>query len=116
MTDPVQAALTRITKVPGVRGAMVVDAEAGVPVASEVAEGVRETAVAALAGSLFGRTADASTASGFGRVRLLHLESGDGHLFVAGAGALLVVALAEPTAQLGLIRIEAGRAAGELSE
>ena len=116
MNDVVQLALRRLTKVPGVRGAMVVDAEAGVPVASELAEGVEETAVAALAGSLFRRTLDASTASGFGRVKMLQLESPEGHLFVTGTGALLVVAIAEPAAQLGLIRIEAGRAAGELIE
>lgn len=115
MTDLVKVALQRLTKVGGVRGAMVVDAEAGVPVASELATGVDETALAALAGSLFRRTQDASTASGFGRVRILQLESGGGHLFVAGAGALVIVALAEPTAQLGLVRIEVGRAAGDLN-
>ncbi|MBW3552026.1 MAG: roadblock/LC7 domain-containing protein [Gemmatimonadetes bacterium] len=115
MTDAVRAALQRLTRVKGVRGAMVVDAEAGVPVASELETGVQETALAALAGSLFRRTQDASTASGFGRVRSLQLESAGGHLFVAGAGALLVVALADPAAQLGLVRMEAGRAAGELN-
>lgn len=115
MTDAVQLALRRLTRVAGVRGAMIVDAEAGVPVAAELAGGVEETALAALAGSLFRRTQDASTASGFGRVRTLQLESADGHLLVAGAGPLLVVALAERAAQLGMIRIEAGRAAGELN-
>ena len=115
MSEPVHEALRRLSRVPGVRGAMIVDAEAGVPVASELAAGVDETAVSALAGSLFRRTVDATTASGFGRVETLQMEAADGHLLVAGAGALLVVALAEPRAQLGLIRIEAGRAAGELS-
>lgn len=115
MTDPVQRALDRLTRVLGVRGAIVVDAEAGVPVASELSTDVDETALAALAGSLFRRTQDASTASGFGRVRTLQLESEGGHLFVAGAGPLLVVALAESAAQLGMVRMETGRAAGELN-
>lgn len=113
--DPVRRALDRLTRVAGVRGAMVVDAEAGVPVASELATGVDETALAALAGSVFRRTQDASTASGFGRLRSVQLESRSGHLLVAGAGPLLIVALAEPSAQLGMVRVEAGRAAGELN-
>lgn len=116
MSDAVQASLRRLTRVPGVRGAVVVDAEAGVPVASELAAGVSETALAALAGSLFSRGTDATTASGLGRVRTLQLEAAGGHIVVAGSGALLVAVLAESGAQLGMIRIQAARAAGELSE
>lgn len=116
MTDPVARALSRLTRADGVQGAMVVDSEAGVAVASELAAGVRETALAAMAGSLFGRTADASQSSGFGAVRLLQLDADRGHVIVAAAGPLLVVALTEPGAQLGLVRVEAKRAAKELSE
>lgn len=108
--------LRRLTRVAGVRGAMVVDSEAGIPVASELVVGVGETAMAALAGSLFRRTADASSEGGFGRLRVLQLEAESGHLVVAGDGALLVVALTEPTAQLGLVRVQAMRAAKELVE
>ena len=116
MSDTLVArALARLTRIPGVKGAMIVDAEAGVPVASDLTREVAETALAALAGSLFRRTQDASTASGLGRVRTLQLETREGHLFVAGAGALLVIALAEPAAQLGMVRIEAARAAGDLN-
>ncbi|MDX1674347.1 MAG: roadblock/LC7 domain-containing protein [Longimicrobiales bacterium] len=114
MSDPVGRALTRITRAAGVQGAVVVDAEAGVAVASELAPGVVETALAAMAGSLFRRTSDASRTSGFGGVRLLQLDAADGHVLVAGAGSLLVVALTESGAQLGLVRVEAARAAGEL--
>lgn len=116
MSEPVDRALDRITRAPGVQGAVVVDTEAGVSVASELAAGVKETALAAMAGSLFRRTADASRSSGFGGVGLLQLDADQGHLVVAGAGPLLVVALTEPGAQLGLVRVEARRAAEELSE
>lgn len=116
MSDRVDRALRRLTRAPGVRGAMVVDSEAGVAVASELAAGVKETALAAMAGSLFDRAADASGSSGFGGVRLLQLDAEDGHVVVAAAGPLLVVALTEPAAQLGLVRVEAGRAAKELNE
>lgn len=116
MTDLVERALDRLTRAGGVRGAVVVDAEAGVAVASELAEDVRETALAAMAASLFDRAGDASRSSGFGGVRILQLDAAGGHVVVAGAGPLLVVALTEPGAQLGLVRVEAGRAARELSE
>ena len=112
----VDRAVQRLTRAPGVRGAMVVDAEAGVAVTSELTADVKETALAAMTGSLFQRTADASRSSGFGDVRLLQLDAEDGHVVVAGAGPLLVVALTEPNAQLGLVRVEAERAAEELSE
>lgn len=114
MSDLIARALTRLTRAAGVQGAMVVDAEAGVAVASDLAVDVHERALAALAGSLFSRTSDASRSSGFGDVRLLQLDAGAGHVVVAGAGPLLVVALAEPGGQLGLVRAEAERAAGEL--
>lgn len=116
MSETVRAVLRRLTRVRGVRGAMVVDAEAGVPVASDLAVGVAETALAALAGSLYRRAVDATTASGIGRVRTLQLGSVGGQLIVAGTGPLLIVALAEPSAQLGMVRMEAGRAAVELSQ
>lgn len=115
MSDPVADALDRITRAPGVRGAMVVDAEAGVPVASELTAGIGDTALAAMAGSLFNRTTDATRSSGFGPVRILQLDAGGGHVVVAGAGPLLVVAMTKPGAQLGLVRVQAGRAAEELS-
>lgn len=115
MSEPVDRALDRLTRAPGVRGAMVVDAEAGVAVAAELADGVEEKALAALAGSLFSRTASATRAARFGGVRLLQLDGADGHVVVAGAGALLVVAVTDDQAQLGLVRIEAERAAEELS-
>lgn len=116
MREPVARALKRLTRAAGVQGAMVVDAGAGVAVASELAADVQETALAAMAGSLFNRTADASRSSGLGAVRLLQLDAEKGHVVVAGAGPLLVVALTESGAQLGLVRAEAKRAAGELSE
>lgn len=109
------AVLRRLTRVSGVRGAMVVDGEAGVPVASELTEDVGETALAALAGSLFGRTSGAAQTAGFGALRAFQLESNGGYLVVAGAGPLLIVTLTEPGAQIGLVRVEARRAVEELT-
>ncbi len=108
--------LEPLTRVDGVQGAMVVDAEAGVPVASQLATGVEETALAALAGVLFTRTDDASVSGGYGALRVVQLEAAEGHVVVAGAGPLLVVVLTDVTARLGLVRVQAERTAAELRE
>lgn len=114
MTDTYGTAVRGLTRIQGVRGALIVDTEAGVPVASDLAEGVAETALAALAGSLFQRTGDASRAAGQGELQALHLDAGEGQLVAVGAGSLLVVVLAAPSAQLGLVRVQASRVAKEL--
>ncbi|MBI4409399.1 MAG: roadblock/LC7 domain-containing protein [Gemmatimonadetes bacterium] len=115
MSDVLSVALSRLSRVDGVRGALIVDAQAGVPVVSELADGVAEPAVAALAASLFRRTAKAAGAAAFGGLETLQLEAEAGHVVMAGAGELVVVVVAEADAQLGLIRLEAQRAAGSLA-
>ncbi len=116
MNGVVERALIMLTRIDGVRGAMVVDTEAGVPVLSKLATGVPETALAAMSGLLFSQTVEASRSAGFGRLGVLQLQADRGHMVLAGAGPLLVVVLAEQDARLGLIRVQAARAAGELSE
>lgn len=116
MKDVVVATAQSLTRIPGVRGAMIVDAEAGVPVASDVVGGVAETALAALADSLFRRAGDAARATGQGRLRSLQLDAERGHLVVVGAGPLLVVVLTDRSSQVGLVRVQAARAAEELMQ
>lgn len=107
-------AIERLTRVPGVRGALIVETEAGVPVVAELAEGVDGGAVAALASSLFRRTHKAAGTAAFGKLDTLQLEADGGHVVVANGGELLVVVVAERTAQLGMLRLEAHRAAEAL--
>ena len=114
MSDIYTEAVDRISRVPGVRGALIVETDAGVPVLAELAEGVDGTAVAALAASLFRRTGRAAQASAFGNLRTLQLEAAGGHVIVANGGDLLVVVVAEKGAQLGMVRLEAHRAAEAL--
>ncbi|NIP83745.1 MAG: hypothetical protein GWM90_32755, partial [Gemmatimonadetes bacterium] len=71
MSDGVERTLDRLTRVAGVQGAMVVDVEAGVPVASDLSAGLDETAVAAMAGSVYSRATEASRAAGTGDVAVL---------------------------------------------
>lgn len=110
MSDIFTEAMLRVSRVPGVRGAMLVDASAGIPVVTEVADDVPVAAVAALAASMFRRTARAAQ-SAFGALSTLQLEADAGHVIIADAGELAVVAVAERGAQLGLVRLEVHRAA-----
>lgn len=110
MTDPMREALVRLSRVQGVRGALVVDLEAGVPVLDELASGVDGKAVAALGSALFRRSGQAVSAAGYGPLAVAQLEAEAGHVLAVGTDILLVVVLAERGAQLGLIRVEAQRA------
>lgn len=110
MSDAVAATLSRLSHVPGVRSALIVDAEAGVPVASELGAGVSGEAVAALTASLFRRTEQAARDAALGGLGSLQLETEDGHVVVAGNRELIVVVIADRDAQLGLIRLETDRA------
>lgn len=106
------AALDTITRVSGVRGAMIVTREDGLIVTDSLMEGVRGNAVAALAASLAKRVGNASVASGAGAPRFLHLQGTNGVLLAVPAGDdLLLVAIADPAVNIGLVRLELIRGA-----
>lgn len=110
-------ALDLITRVRGVRGAMLVSAEDGLVVAEQLMEGIKGSAVAALAASLAGKLRRAMGAAGTGSSVFWHLQAEQGALLVVpGAGGnseggILVVAVAEPDVNIGLVRLELLRAA-----
>ena len=115
MSDVFTAAVERLSRVAGVRGALIVEKDTAVPVVAELSDGVNGTAIAALAASLFHRTAQASETAQFGRLTTLQLEAEDGHVLAVDAGELILVAITERDAQLGLVRLEAHRAADSLA-
>ena len=109
--------LDLITRVRGVRGAMLVSAEDGIVVAEQLMEGIKGSAVAALAASLAGRLRRAMEAAGTGASVFWHLQAEQGALLVvpggdAAGGGLMVVAVTEPDVNIGLVRLELLRAAG----
>jgi predicted regulator of Ras-like GTPase activity (Roadblock/LC7/MglB family) len=114
LSDAYAATLGRLSRVPGVRGAILVDPEAGVPVVAEVETNVSAQALAALAAALFQRTSRASDAAGFGSLHRFHLESERGHVLMSGAGDFVLVVLVDDDAQLGMVRLETHRAAESL--
>lgn len=102
------AELARISAVRGVRGAMLVSTEDGLVVAESLMDGVDGRAVAALAASLAGRLARTTQEAGLERPRVLHLHAERGNLLaVPAAGAeMLVVAVTQTDANIGLARLE----------
>lgn len=114
MTGRYTDALERLSRVSGVAGALVVEAKAGVPVAADVAAGVDSGAVAALAAAMYRGAQRAAQTGGYDGVHTLQLEATAGHVVVASAGEMLVIAVAERDAQLGLVRLETQRAAESL--
>jgi predicted regulator of Ras-like GTPase activity (Roadblock/LC7/MglB family) len=115
VTAPALArALDLITRVRGVRGAMVVSRSDGLVVAEQLMEGIKGSAVAALASSLAGRLQRAMVSAGLGPSQFWHLQCDHGALLVVSAGTeagLLLVAVTEADVNVGLVRLELLRAA-----
>jgi predicted regulator of Ras-like GTPase activity (Roadblock/LC7/MglB family) len=110
-----QAALDRVTRVPGVRGALVVAATDGLVVAEQLMDGVDGQAAAALAGSLVGRLVRTAASAGMRPPAFLHLKGDTGSVLAApGPDDLVLVAVVSSRANLGLARLEMIEAAGRL--
>ncbi len=114
--------LDTITRVRGVRGAMIVGYQDGLVISDSLMEDVRGNAVAALTSSLTKHIANATSASGAGAPQFLHVQAARGALLAVvggrgrggggGGGAeILVVAIADPSVNVGLVRLELIRAA-----
>src|SRR5256886_120449 len=104
--------LDLVTRVRGVRGAMLVAGDDGLVVAEQLMEGIKGPAVAALAASLASRLRRALEAAGVGAGQFWHLQAEQGALLVVtAASGVLVVAVAEPDVNVGLVRLELLRAA-----
>jgi len=115
-TDPFAAALDLVTRVPGVRAAMLVSGDDGLIVAEQLMEGVKGSAVAALAASLATRLRRAMESAGLGISQFWHLQAEQGALLVVPTpSGILVVAVTEPGVNVGLVRLELLRAAAAVA-
>ena len=116
MSAPYQPLLETLTRLRGIRGAMVVSMEDGLVVAESVMAGVKGQALAALAANLAGHTSELAARAGMGAPRFLHLQASEGALLVAPATPeLVLVAVAGRDVPLGLLRLEMLRMAERLS-
>jgi len=116
MTAHLVRILDRVTRVRGVRGAMLVAAEDGLVIAESLMEGVRGNALAALAAALAGRLGRAAAATGVGSATFVHLEAARGALLLVPAGqGVLLVTITDAGVNLGLARLEMLRAVAEVA-
>ena len=105
--SPTDAALDRVTRVPGVRGALLVAGSDGLVVAEQLMDGVDGRAAAALTASLVGRLSRAAESAGMQPPAFVHLRGDAGSVLAAPASAdLVLVAVAGPDANVGLARLE----------
>jgi predicted regulator of Ras-like GTPase activity (Roadblock/LC7/MglB family) len=116
MTDKYAPLLETLTRLRGIRGAMVVEAGDGLVVAESLMGGVKSTTLAAMAASVAAKATELAGRAGFGPPKFLHLQASDGSMLVAPAsGDLVLVAVAGRDVPLGLLRLEMLRMAERLA-
>jgi len=107
--------LEGLTHMRGVKGALLVSAEDGIPVSGALVEEEQAPALAALAATLLARVRDLTTQTGHEAPRFLHLQAADGLLLLAPASnELIVVGVAGREALIGPLRLEMLRIAERL--
>lgn len=99
----------------GVHAALIVSRADGIVVDGNVHIGTDADAIAALAASLYNRAAHAATAADGAEPGFLHLEGERGRVCAVPQGDVLLVTVAEPWANLGLLRLTMRRLASSLS-
>jgi predicted regulator of Ras-like GTPase activity (Roadblock/LC7/MglB family) len=101
-----QSACAALTRHRGVQGCMVVHEADGIVVEAAVRYGVETGAVAALVASLYRKARLSSRRAMLGDVLFLRLEAERGFACAAGRGGLVLVTLADASANIGLIRVQ----------
>ncbi len=104
--SPFAALLEALVRQRGVTGALVVSEADGLVVDSQVSVGMRGEVVAALSASLYRRARLAAQAAGYGDTTVLQLEAQQGRILAVGKSDLVLVAVTELGANIGLVRME----------
>jgi predicted regulator of Ras-like GTPase activity (Roadblock/LC7/MglB family) len=115
VSSPYGPALAAVSRHRGILGAMVVDAHDDIIIDAAVRHGVKASTVAALAASIYRKARQSAGAAGLGDTTFLRMEADEGHIFAAGRGALVLIALAESTVNVGLVRLTMLQMAAELA-
>lgn len=113
--SPFEAALSALIRHRGVVGSLVVSEADGIIVDSTLQIGVKGKAVAALMASLYRKARQAAEAAGLGGAGFLQLDAARGRLCAVGRNDLVLVAVTDTAANVGLIRVEMIRALPLLS-
>jgi predicted regulator of Ras-like GTPase activity (Roadblock/LC7/MglB family) len=108
--------LTQVTAIAGVRGAVVITAEDGLVVFEAAVEGLEPADVAALAAAVVRRADEFSRVLGNTQLGLCTLAAEHGTLLAAqGRDGMWLVAIADPGAELGRLRLLLGDLAPEFA-
>lgn len=111
-----EALLREVTAIQGVRGAAIVSVEDGLVVAEAAMEQLDGADVAALVAALVARSGRVTRALRTQPPRLVHLAGESGTLLgVLAESPLWLVALAEPGAEVGRLRLLLGDLAGAVA-
>ena len=107
--------LESITRQRGVRASLIVSESDGLIIDANLRFGQDGDRIAALAASLYRKARLSAGAAWLGAVAFLQLDAERGRICVVGGrGDLIIVVVAEPTANVGLIRVELLKAAERL--
>lgn len=98
--------LSALTRQRGVSGSLLVDETDGMIVEATLQVGMKGTAFAALAASLYRKARLSAEAAGLGAVSFVRLRAAEGHVCAAGRNDLVLVIVADARANVGLIRQE----------
>ena len=110
-----EAALERVTQVPGIRGSLLISGSDGLVVAERLMDGIDGRAIAALAASLVQRLDRATNRAGMRAPTFVQLRATNGLVLAApGRSDLVLVAVAGTDANLGLARVQMLDAVGRL--
>ena len=106
MSSQFSPLLMSLSRHRGVTGCMVVGEADGMIVDSSLQIGVNGDAFAALTASLYRKARRAATAAGFGTAGFFELDAEGGRMCAAGRNDLVIVVVAEPQVNVGLLRVE----------
>jgi predicted regulator of Ras-like GTPase activity (Roadblock/LC7/MglB family) len=107
MTTPFSATLEGLVRQRGVRASLIVSERDGVVVDENLRFGQEGERVAALAASMYRKARLSATAARLGNVSFLQLDAEHGRICAAGGvNDLVIVVVADASANVGLIRVE----------
>jgi hypothetical protein len=107
---PFTAILGSLIRHRGVTGCMVVDERDGMIVESNLQIGVNGAAFAAHTAALYRKARRSAEAAGCGATGFFELNAEGGRVCAAGRNDLVLVVVAEPRVNVGLVRVELLRA------
>ena len=104
--SPFTELLDALRRQRGVTAALIVSEADGLVVDSHLSVGMKGDVVAALSASLYRRARLAAQAAGYGETTVLQLEAEQGRICAVGKHDLVLIAVTELGANIGLVRME----------